>query len=365
MFKVYKIGELDTFNISDIIKSMKDIDFSPVYQRYSNIWDNYKKQLLIDTIFNEYDVPKFYFNYFIDTNNPLNKYDKLYAVIDGKQRLEAIIDFVSNKLAVNLNIKLQQSEQEIVIVNKTFNEIQTEYSELTSQFLKFKLDIIFIATDEEDRLEDMFLRLNGGEALTNAEKRNAIGGQFNIAMREIVESNAFFLNKVKFSNKRFQHQDLLTKLVFIDSKNELISMTNKVLDDFVRANKIIQCQSNIDNVLDILYALTIVFEDKSQLLKGKGVIPVYYYFIKTYRPEISLFKEFLQKFEDLRILNKRLPENQQNSTLIDYDRHNQQGVHTQKSLMGRYDILVDYYNSYLGTGQITIHDIDTKLSDDE
>lgn len=366
MFKVFKIGEIETFTINDILKYRNKIDFSPVYQRHSNIWDLYKKQLFIDTILNDYDIPKLYFNYFIDNDNPLNKNNKLYAVVDGKQRLETIIEFFEGKFKLSKTFSLYEDEK-IDLAGLSFDEIQLRYPLIVFKLLDFKLDIIFISTDDEERLEDMFLRLNGGEALTNAEKRNAIGGAFNETAREIVNSNSFFTDKLYFSNKRFQHQDLFTRLVFLEYIGGFKSMTNKALNEFVRENKNILpgCRTAINQVIETLGEISKVFNDKSILLKSKGLIPVYYELIKYNIDNISDLHQFFFEFEELRIKNRKLPESDKNSTLINFDRHNQQAVHTETSLKGRFSILSSYYEIYKRNKTVHLQDISDDLGDDD
>src|SRR6478609_2455587 len=101
MFKILKIGELEPLSIRAFQKIADRVDFAPIYQRYGNIWSPEKKRLLIDTIINGFDIPKFYFNYFVEQNNILNPTKAIYAVIDGKQRLQIILDFLNDKLALD------------------------------------------------------------------------------------------------------------------------------------------------------------------------------------------------------------------------------------------------------------------------
>jgi hypothetical protein len=56
---------------------------NPVYQREGDIWDREKRQLLIDTILNQFDVPKIYLHKFLQ---PIERDGRTleYAVIDGK-----------------------------------------------------------------------------------------------------------------------------------------------------------------------------------------------------------------------------------------------------------------------------------------
>lgn len=355
MFKILRIGELEPLSIKDFQKISDRVDFSPIYQRYGNIWSPEKKRLLIDTIINGFDIPKFYFNYFIEENNLLNPKKAIYAVIDGKQRLQVILDFLNDRFVLDSEFVFYENPS-YNLKGLKFSQIAQIHSDIASIIENYILDIIYVITDEEDKLEELFLRLNGGSALTNAEKRNAIGGFLNRNVREIVESHSFFSNKVRFKNPRYQHQDLLTRLLFIEENNALLSLTNSSLDKFVRANSVENDEINLvlqrtNSALDILQNM---FQDNDILLKGKGIIPVYYFFVTRHTPDIVTFRDFLEQFENIRLENRNGEEENQKSILIDFDRHNQQGVHRDKSLKERLNVLTRYYEKYLSDGQITI-----------
>jgi len=64
----------------------------PPYQRRGRLWSNTDKACLIDSILNWYDVPKLYVADFTWGDSQLNSEQLPYAIIDGKQRLEAIFE---------------------------------------------------------------------------------------------------------------------------------------------------------------------------------------------------------------------------------------------------------------------------------
>ena len=68
-------------------------NYSPPYQRRS-IWTDEKKSFLIDSILKNYPMPPIFLHQKIDdvTGNTV------YDVIDGKQRLMAILDFIDGKI---------------------------------------------------------------------------------------------------------------------------------------------------------------------------------------------------------------------------------------------------------------------------
>lgn len=66
------------------------VDFSPSYQR-DLVWELSDKELLIESIFHGRDIGKFVFC-FLGYDSP-----KTYEILDGKQRLSTIIEFVTDQ----------------------------------------------------------------------------------------------------------------------------------------------------------------------------------------------------------------------------------------------------------------------------
>lgn len=345
MFTILKRDEIKSLSVRGFIEIIDKIDFDPVYQRYGNIWDNTKNQLLLDTIINGFDIPKFYFNYFINENNILNSTNCIYALIDGKQRLLALKEFYDNKLKLSDTFVYYKNEQ-INLKGLNRRQIAENNPEILNIIDNYILDVVYIVTDEDEKIEELFLRLNGGSALNNAEKRNAIGGFLNNQIRTLAEQHPFFTDKIKFNNPRFQHQDLLIKLAFIEFHQKLQTLSNDALNQFVRTHKDDSQESRniirkISEKLDLLYT---EFLDNDNLLKGKGLIPVYYWFITSQNLYHIKIRDFFEHFEYLRKDNKLKQADSQIPDLIDFDRWNQQGTHRDKSLNGRFQILKKYYD---------------------
>ena len=75
----------DHMTVSTFLVERNVIDESPPYQRQGAIWSTEKRQLFVDSILNNFDVPKIYLHD-LRGHDPVVK----FAVIDGKQRLDAI-----------------------------------------------------------------------------------------------------------------------------------------------------------------------------------------------------------------------------------------------------------------------------------
>ena len=80
------------WTIETVVRRQPRINPQPQYQR-TPVWNEGKRQLLIDSILRGYDLPKFY----LRVSNP--PYD--HEVIDGQQRLRAIWDFCADQYVLS------------------------------------------------------------------------------------------------------------------------------------------------------------------------------------------------------------------------------------------------------------------------
>ena len=101
----FKISPLNHSSIMRIVDDQEIINLQPSYQRPGDIWTLENKKLFIDTIINNYDVPKIYFHEFKESKNEFK-----YAVIDGQQRLKTIFNFRADKFPCLLNLSLMRMQ---------------------------------------------------------------------------------------------------------------------------------------------------------------------------------------------------------------------------------------------------------------
>ena len=135
------------------------IDTNPDFQRPA-VWSVSQKQLLVDTILRDYDVPKLYWR---KTSTKPDKYD----IVDGQQRLRAIWDFYSG--AFKLPEKADSVDDES-IAGCSYQEL---LDNLRMRLDVYALDIVLLEDTDEDEVREMFLRLQNGTSLKAQEKRNA------------------------------------------------------------------------------------------------------------------------------------------------------------------------------------------------
>jgi hypothetical protein len=335
--------------LGKLIVERNVINDSPDYQRESGVWSPEKQQLFLDSIFNDFDVPKVYFH---DLTDEKSKYD--YAVIDGKQRLHAIWDFADGKTALADDFALRDTTRRASPPKGArFQELTKEWQEI----LKAKsLDVVVIKSAGVDDIEDLFSRLNNGEPLNAAEKRNSIPGEMNVLVRKLAKS-PFFTEKLPFDNKRFQHLELAAKILLIEKTQQsggeaFCDLKKKFLDKMVRDGKALSpavADKLIKNAESGLAQLGRVFSDSDPLLAKQAALPVYYLFVNLMSKEYAskdLFAEmskFLNNFQQLRTLDLQKPEEERDPFLSEFGRLMQQGTNDLNSLRTRVSILRRYF----------------------
>jgi len=172
---VLQQADLSLQSISDMVES-KAIDINPKYQRRKR-WSSKKESDLIESFILNIPVPPIYL--------AEDAYGT-YSVIDGKQRITAIHNFLSGKL------KLEDVEK--------FKEIDGFYFEdlpiNIKNALKIRpyLRVVTLLKQSDNNLKyEVFLRLNkAGVSLNSQEIRNvAFRGNFNNLLIKISENEDF------------------------------------------------------------------------------------------------------------------------------------------------------------------------------
>lgn len=320
---MFKVQSHSARTISWWYKQSPKIDFEPPYQRKGNLWGDKDKAYLIDSILNEYDIPKLYLADFTILNSPLNKNNLPYAVIDGRQRLESIFSFYKDEVALNDDFVLF-SDPSLKLAGYTYGRLKADYPDVAEIFDEFNLDVMSVISDEVGKINDLFVRLNRSKALTGAELRNAMEGVVPDMIRGVIDS-PFFKKKIKFSTSRGQDNNLAAKLLLIEHKQAFVDTKKKQLDNFVKEG------ASTDNP-DAFYEtasrtkkninkMELVFENRDPLLSSHGLVPLYYELVKL-DGEPREFRDFIEDFHKRRKENQITSKNnpsEADSRLLSFD----------------------------------------------
>jgi hypothetical protein len=330
-----------------------EIKMNPEYQRMGGVWTKEKRQLLIDSILNDYDIPKIYFHAL--AQDEISTTGCRYAVIDGRQRLEAIWGFIDGDFSLDQEFEYQRDNQ-LHLGGLTYDDIAKLHPKIRVKFDSFVLPVVTVSTEgnDIDLIEDMFSRLNEAVPLNAAEKRNAIGGNVVSAITAVSNHN-FFAKRVKFKNNRYQHRESAARFLLIEDSlenHQQIVDTKKVYLDGLATkyrNKdvhhVTQLRSRVENILGYMNA---EFCDTDELLQAQGILVVYYLIFRSaiaHREVSKLTRrnllDFRQKLSDNRDAAINNYE-EASFALLEFDRLSQQGTNDASSIKERVRILSDF-----------------------
>lgn len=159
-------------SIQEIYRQYSDKKFlvNRKYQR-KLVWTVDEKEYLIDSIISDFPIPLILL--------AKNQDDK-FEVIDGLQRLNAIISFIENRFSVDGKFfDVNQSSRAKQNSDKKLFEPITDSKQLLdpqtcANFLDYQLAITVYPNSDENTITDIFGRINsGGKQLSPQEKRQA------------------------------------------------------------------------------------------------------------------------------------------------------------------------------------------------
>lgn len=149
-----------TYTISDFIEwnSKKQLNLSPEFQRGS-VWSVNAKVFLIDSIMNDLPIPQVFFRTKINASTQTMTRE----VVDGQQRLRAIIEFASGKL------KLTSKSPKFK--GLTYSDLELSDQEA---FLSYKIPCVQLINSDNAMVLEIFARLNSYSVkVTPSELRHA------------------------------------------------------------------------------------------------------------------------------------------------------------------------------------------------
>jgi Protein of unknown function DUF262 len=156
----------------------------PEYQREKMLWSTDKKSLLIDTILEDIDIPKLYFN---------RTGKGRYEVVDGQQRLWTIWEFLTDEFRYK---------------GKTFSSLNAAQR---AAIKAYELQITVFEDADDAYLKKLFVRLQIALLLVAGEKLHALSG----AMKEFIFGPMVrdrFIAEVGIASRRYAKQTLCAQI---------------------------------------------------------------------------------------------------------------------------------------------------------
>jgi len=150
---------LEQYRIADFLdwKREKRLQLSPDFQR-GDVWTPPAKTFLIDTILRQLPIPKVYLRTTVD----LTTKKSIREVVDGQQRLRAILDFAEDKFAL--------SKRAAEFSGKKYSTLSEDQQEA---FLSYPIAVDQLLNASTDDVLEVFARLNSYTVTLNPpEKRH-------------------------------------------------------------------------------------------------------------------------------------------------------------------------------------------------
>ena|SRR2546423_2318777 len=246
---VTSVVDYNLSTITDLIND-KNIDLSPKYQR-RNRWDDARKSVLIESFLINVPVPPVFLNE--------DNYGE-YSIIDGKQRLTAIHDFLTGSLRLRgLTIFSE-------INDKKFHELPSKLQSVIKTRPTLRAVIILRQSDEDVKFE-VFRRLNtGGVKLNAQEVRNSVNtGPFNDLLLNLSERREFHRLlgiKRKSESKIYQEMNdvelVLRYFAFRDYWQDFEGGITRRLDKYLSDNRHMPPNEIQDAEVDFMKTLAVV-----------------------------------------------------------------------------------------------------------
>lgn len=281
----------------------KKYKFDVVYQRKSGVWSEEKKSFLIDSILKNYPMPAIFLRPCVDNSTGKTVYD----VVDGKQRLEAIIDFIENRICLTTYfaeddfIDASNLSAADEIAGLYFNDIKQKekvFADYIKQFWTYAINVEYLYEQNEELVASVFDRLNrNGEPLTRQELRNSKYSR-SILLQTLKElaNDIFWRDKLsRLKSVRMEDVEFISELFFLVMEGRVLDSSQDVLDDLYEkycddSHRIIQAKKEFLDVVHYISDMKLDFNNLNRLCWTTHLYSLFSFAWKLHNLEISAKK---------------------------------------------------------------------------
>lgn len=329
---------------------LKKYNFDAPYQRDYNVWDLNQKSFLIDTIMKNFPIPPIFLEQKINSTNGKTTYD----VIDGKQRLTAIIDFIENKIKLPIIFSKDdygnedmdgKSFDELKMIGETNEEVQ----EFISNFWSYIISVEYIENPDTKIVDNIFDRLNrGGERLNHQElrKANYYDTIVYYQINSLREHKYLSQMLCKLKKNRLEDMSFITELYLLVWCGKIIDGIEDKIDEYFEtaveeigeneANRII---STFNNVEHIVQKLNLDYE-KYRITGVSHLYAIWYLAYYMFLNDIEVNESIIEKINEF---YTELRGDRKNQNTIKYHQSMQSASKYKSSRKKRIMALLDYF----------------------
>lgn len=200
------------------------LDLKPPYQRHS-VWTTKERRYFLDTIFNTYPCPPL-FLYKTLSDDGIST----YHVVDGKQRLETIINFSANK--ISLSAEMQNEE----LAGKKWKVLEPERRR---DFWNYQLAVEMLDSVDNAKVKEIFDRYN--RTSKNLERQELRHAKYDGWFATYAEEEA---KKVEWqrlgvvttaTTRRMKDVQFISELMLVLLKGGISGFSQEELDEYYAA----------------------------------------------------------------------------------------------------------------------------------
>jgi hypothetical protein len=337
--------KVEDWSIEKLVREHPRISF-PDYQREPHLWSLQEKGRLIDSILQNIDIPKLYFNRTVNGD---------FEAVDGQQRLWAIWGFLADEYECRVDGKLVK-----------FSQLSPAKKAVIRNFT---LQVTVLEDAEEEYLRLLFLRLQLGLLLITGEKLHAASG----AMKDLVFNKLAhhqFIKNLGIPAKRFAKETLCAQIAinsFTRAKIGKFARTRyEDLEQFFleyahpQAKDLEFFRDNARRISNVMDKLWEGFGHRAKDLKNRSYALSVYLFLEEMLSETdALSANEIKKFvQFVFALWQRLRQeakagfDRKNKELYTFERLLSSASGEKYQIERRHEKLKEYYDHFKRTGKI-------------
>jgi hypothetical protein len=247
-----------------------DLFLSPEEYQRESAWGIPQKQLLIDSIFRSWDIPKFYLwkidDSALTTGYPDGETKQIYReildrkrrdnddpspfvyeVVDGQQRIRSILEFMGvqppdkNCHRGTWHDPYDSPPDTPLAKGRPYQKLNAE------QKIKFGMCPLTIMVLEQatiSEVREMFRRLQNGTPLNAQQKRDATGALLRRHVN-MIAAQPFFGTSVNFGGESADHHRVAAQMLLLEYKDKIVSSTSQQLDKFYENHKAVDLEQKV------------------------------------------------------------------------------------------------------------------------
>lgn len=298
-----------------IIENSKsgNIAYDHPMQRKPGQWSLEQKGLLIHSILAGYAVPRIY-GLLLDPN-----YEEAFSVLDGKQRLTTLCEYVEDGFRLNKNLPvIKQRRREVTtdengerhaqyievvhdVSEKRFSELDDR---MKDKIYDFNFSVVLLCDCTEEDVESQFYRLNNGSALASNQKTRIVLGDELARFIAEQEEKELFTSKVRLTSaqrKKEAVQSIVLETLMLIMDYDFANANGTSRFKFAKWFRENHKQSDLEYVADIFDKLdeALPETDKPYPLMDAENTPVFAYEVQI-ADEAGLsmddYGKFLEQF---------------------------------------------------------------------